>query len=233
MTAVATPRPTAEPRVTLPRTQRAGGVAALVAAVTYVAGFATMAGYLAPRGFTEPLDDPARSLAFLVEHQSSMYLWYCVLYVVGGIALAVLVLGVHDRLGRARPTAARVAATLGIIWAGLVLASGLVALVGQRAAVELATGGSPDAVTTWLSVSVVQDALGGGVEVVGACWVLLVAGAALRPRAFSAGLSVLGLLVGLAGLATLVPATADAAASVFGLGFILWYLRAGYELLRR
>ena len=43
----------------------------------------------------------------------------------------------------------------------------------------------------------------------------------------------LGLLVGLAGLATVVPASGEAAGVLFGLGAILWFLWLGLHLLGR
>ena len=119
----------------------------------------------------------------------------------------------------------------GLIWSGIVLASGMIALVGQRAAVELAATDRAEAVSTWSAVSVVQDALGGGIEMIGALWVLLVSVATLRSSALPRGLAVLGLIVGVAGMVTLVPQLVDAAA-VFGLGFIAWYVWAGLVLLR-
>jgi hypothetical protein len=218
-----TPRPRAS--------QQAGGWASLVEAFTYVVGFAVAAAYLAPAGFTNAQDDPAESLAFLLDHQAVLYAWYLVLYLVAGAALVVLVLGIHDRLADRTPTLAQITTAFGLIWAGLLLASGMIALVGQRAAVELAATDRAEAVSTWSAVSVVQDALGGGIEIVGALWVLLVSAAAFRSPVLPRGLAVLGVVVGIAGTVTLVPQLADAAA-IFGLGFIAWYIWAGLVLLR-
>ena len=82
---------------------RAGGVAAQVVAGTYVVGFGAMAAYLVPAGFVDTVTDPAGSLAFLVDHQPAMRLWYVVLYLVGGTAMALVALGVGDRLRAAAP----------------------------------------------------------------------------------------------------------------------------------
>jgi hypothetical protein len=211
--------------------QRAGGWASLVEATTYVIGFGVAAAYLMPAGFTDAQGDPAESLAFLLDHQVMLYAWYLVLYLVAGVALVVLALGVHDRLEEKSPALARTATAFGLIWAGLVLASGMIALVGQRAVVELAATDRAEAVSTWSAVSVVQDALGGGIEMVGALWVLLISVTALRTSVLPRGLAVLGLVVGVAGTGTLVPQVGDAAA-LFGLGFIAWYIWAGLVLLR-
>lgn len=118
--------------------QRAGGIAALVKATTYVVGFAVMAAYLAPRGFSDTQGGPAASLSFRLDNQTAMYSWYLVLYLMGGSALVCLVLAVHDLLRRKSPALSLTASVFGNIWAGLLLASGLISLVGQRAVVDLA-----------------------------------------------------------------------------------------------
>ena len=89
------------------------------------------------------------------------------------------------------------------------------------------------ALDTWLSTSIVQDALGGGVEVVGAVWAAVVGWAAVRTRALSAALGGLALGLAVVGAATLLPAAADTATSVFGLGFLVWFTWAGVALSRR
>jgi hypothetical protein len=205
----------------------------LVIAATYIVGFTAMVAYLVPAGFTGAAADPTASLDFLLDHQTSLYLWYLVLYLIGGAALVVLALGVHDRLARSQPALAKVTTGFGLIWSGHLLASGMVALLGQLAVVELAAGGRDRAESTWVTLSVVQDALGGGIELVGAIWLLLVSSAALRARTFSRGVGVLGLVVGLAGVATLAPAAAEVATSIFGLGLIVWFVAVGVQLIRR
>lgn len=211
---------------------RTGGIAAQVVAGTYVVGFLVMAAYLVPRGLTSPLDDPSGSLDFLVSHQAELAGWYLVLYLLGGAAMALVSLGVGERLAAA-PALARVSAALGLIWSGLLVASGSIALVGQHAAVELYAQDPDLAVTTWVSISVVQDALGGGIEVAGALWAAVVGFAALRTRALSAGLGGLALGLATAGMATVFPIASEVATSVFGLGLILWFTWLGVSLRRR
>lgn len=169
-------------------------------------------------------------MQFLLENQIAMYSWYLVLYLVGGVALVSLVLGVKERL-REAPALARTAEVFGHIWASLLLASGMIHLVGQQAVVALAGDDPGTAAVTWASVSIVQDALGGGIEIVGALWLLLVSLAAIRTRAFPLGLAALGTAVGVAGMWTLLPAAADGAAVLFGLGFMVWFVWAGVSLL--
>ena len=183
---------------------RAGGIAAQVVAGTYVVGFLAMVAYLVPRGFTPLMEDPSGSLSFLLDHQAEMASWYFVLYLLGGAAMALVSLGVGERLSSV-PALARVSTALGLIWSGMLVASGSIALVGQHAAVELHAQNPDLALSTWVSTSVIQDALGGGIEVAGALWAAAVGFAALRSRALSAGLGGLALGLAAVGMATVVP----------------------------
>lgn len=212
--------------------RRVAGYAAFVKAATYVIGLSVMIVHLVPRGLAEAQGDPAAALAFLQQYDTVLYAWYAVLYLVGGLALVSLSLGVGAHLRGRSPAAATTSTALGVVWAGLLLASGLVYLVGQQAVLDLATTDTRAAELSWMSISVVQDALGGGIEIVGAAWILLVAVTGLRTRAFSRALGAIGIGVGIAGMWTTVPGI-DGAAEVFGLGFVVWFVMAGLELLRR
>jgi hypothetical protein len=213
--------------------QRTGGIAGFVTAATYVVGLGLMGLYLAPQGFLDEQGSPADSLAFLLDHQVMQYSWYLVLYLIGGIALVSLVLGVHSRLRTGAAALSQTATVFGHLWAGLLLASGLIALVSQRAVVELTANDSVMAASTWSSVSVVQAALGGGIEIVGAVWVMLVSVAGIRSHVLGYGLGALGIGIGVAGAWTIVPAAADYAAPLFGVGMIVWFVGMGVTLLRR
>lgn len=215
-----------------PGLSRAGGVASQVVAGTYVVGFVAMVAYLLPRGFASTLDDPSGSLRFLLDHQATLGAWYAVLYLVGGAAMALVALGTGDRVSGA-PGLARFSTTLGLLWSGLLLASGSIAVVGQQAAVALHAEDPDLALSTWVSVSVVQDGLGGGIEVVGALWAAVVGLAILRTRALSAALGGLALGLAAVGMATVVPAAAEVTTSLFGLGFIVWFTWLGIALGRR
>ena len=211
---------------------RVGGAAALVEAATYVVGFVLLAAYLAPEGYLDGADDPAAALAFLVDHQAALYAWNVVIYLVAGVALVGLAAALHDRLRRAGSTLAPVATAFGLIWSGLVLAAGMVALVGQGVVVDLHATDPAQAESTWVAVRAVQEGLGGGIELLGAVWVLALVAAGLRTGALGRGLSRLGVVVGVGGLLTVVPALEPVGAPVFGLGFIAWFAWVGRTLLR-
>lgn len=205
-----------------------GGVAALIEAATYLFGFAMLATVLAPLAGEL---DAAGFFALLAERQGLMYLWNLVIYVVNGAFLVVLVLALHVRLRHAAPTLAPLATAFGLIWAGFVLAAGMLILSDLGLIAELARRDPAQAATVWTALQAIENGIGGGVELPGGLWVALVSVAGWRGRALPRALNVLGLVAGVAGVLTLLPVT-DAFEAVFGLGMIAWFLAVGVALLR-
>ena len=230
MTAIAqTQRKTiAAPNTPSNSLQKMGGLAAIVAALTFLFGFALFVTTFEP--LTTGELTAVETVAFLRDNQAIFTVWNLVIYVLFGVVQAVLALALRERLQTVAPATAQVAGALGLIWAGLVIASGMVANVGAAAVVELYAAEPAQAGIVWAAIDSVYKGMGGGNEIVGGLWVLLVSGAALRgvlPKA----LNYAGLLVGAAGIVTLVPPLAEVGA-IFGLGIIAWYLWAGIALLR-
>jgi len=82
----------------------------------------------------------------------------------------------------------------------------------------------------WALLQVVELGLGGGNEIAGGVWILLVCIAGVMGRSLGKISIGLGLLTGAGGLATLVPAIGDVAGAVFGLGAIAWFISVGLSL---
>lgn len=208
--------------------QKIGGVAALIEAATFVVGFVLLVTLLAPTAAVDV--DPGQSVAFLVDNQAIIYIWNIIIYVVFGVLLVVLALALYERLKVASTAMMQTATAFGLIWAGLVIASGMVANIGLGAVVDLYGKDPAQAASVWLAIDAVQNGLGGGNEIVGGIWVLLVSLAALRgglPRA----LNYLGVVIGMAGIITLVPAL-EMIGAIFGLGLIVWFVWLGIVMLR-
>jgi hypothetical protein len=126
----------------------------------------------------------------------------------------------------------RTATAFGLIWATLVIASGMVANIGAGVVTGLYADEPALAASVWLSLMIVVNGLGGGNEIVGGLWLLLVSLSVLRSSDLPRALGYLGVVVGLAGLVTMIPLLQEAG-SVFGLGMIAWFVWAGIQLLRR
>lgn len=208
--------------------QKSGGIAALYQGLAYVVG---MVGFLLVVN-VGGVAEPAEKLALIAEHQGFLSLLHLVVYVLWGVAMVVLALAVHERLRGEAPALMPVATAFGLIWAGLVMASGMIYNVGMQAVVELAGTAPAEAAPTWLAIEAVFNGLGGGVEVVGGVWVLLLTWVALRRGGLPRSLNYLGLAVALAGILSVVPAISEVSAAVFGLSQIVWFLWLGVVLLR-
>lgn len=212
--------------------RKAGGIAAVLEAATFLFGFALYATLLAPADYGSLAIDPVDNVEFLSDHQALLYLWYFVIYVVFGIALVVLTLALHDLLKPDAPTLAPLGAAFGLIWAGLVIASGMVANVGADVVIRLYEDDPERAGTTWLALTFVVDGLGGGNEVVGGVWILLVCWAARASGALPRALAYLGVLAGLAGILSAIPVLAEILGAIFGLALIVWFMWLGIVLMR-
>ncbi|MBK7902709.1 MAG: DUF4386 domain-containing protein [Proteobacteria bacterium] len=151
--------------------QMAGGIAALVEAFAYIVGFAIMATLLNPGDTGEWT--PARKLSFALERQSIFQALTILIYVVFGIVLVLLSVALHERLNGRSSDLMKVATPFGLIWAGLVIASGMVGSVGLEAVAALHAQDAEHAASVWTAIGAIQDGLGGGVEIVGGVWVLL------------------------------------------------------------
>lgn len=205
-----------------------GGIGSLVAAATFVIGLAMFATVLTDyTSATEPAD----AVTFMIDNQGVLYVWNLIITIVFGVALVPLVMALRDRLAAGSPTMARAGAVFGLIWSGLIIATGMIVNVGYSTVTDL-HGTDPEmAVTVWSAVDTVANGLGGGNEIVGGIWVLLVSLAALRVGAIGKAIGYLGVASGVAGLVTVVPGL-EPVGAVFGLGLIAWFIGVGLNLLR-
>ena len=206
--------------------QKVGGVAALYEAAAYVV---TMAGVLLVVDVAG-VADPVQKVAMLAENQALLTILHLISYVVWGVFMVVLSLALYDRLKAGSPAIAQTATAFGLIWAGLVIASGTLYNVGMASVIELSAQDPAQAATVWLAISAVFEGLS-GIEVVGSTWILLVSWAALRGGTLPKALNYLGVAIGVAGLLTVIPAL-EMMAFVFGLGQIVWFVWLGIVLLR-
>jgi hypothetical protein len=152
-------------------------------------------------------------------------------FVVFSVFLVVLALALYDRLKAGSPAMAQTATVFGLIWAGLVIASGMIFIIGIDNVVDLYGQDPAQAATVWLAIDSVFDGLGGGVELVGGLWILLVSWAALRAGELPRALNYLGVVIGVVGIFTVVPAL-EVLTDIFGLSQIVWFVWLGIVMLR-
>ena len=208
---------------------KSGGFAALYLAVAYLIG---MVIFLAVLDYPS-ITDPAQKVALLVDMQTVTFLTNLIMYVFFGVVLVVLSLALYDRLKSGAPALMQAAAALGVVWAGSLIASGMVANAGIAPVVALYATDPAQAALTWQTIETVAGGLGNfNGEILGGLFTLLVSLAALRAGALPRVLNILGLFVGMVGILSLVPALTELLTGVFGLGQIVWFVWLGIALLR-
>lgn len=208
--------------------QKFGGFAALYLAVAYLIGMIIFLVVLEYPSIT----DPAQKVALLVEMQMVTFLTNLLMYVFFGVFLIVLSLALYDRLKFGSPAIIQVATAIGIIWAGSLIASGMVSNAGIDPVVALYAKDPAQAALMWQGFESVASGLGNGNgEILGGLWTLLVSLSALKGGELSKDLNILGLLVGAVGVISILPGLAGLA-GVFGLSQIIWFVWLGIVLLR-
>jgi hypothetical protein len=206
--------------------QKFGGFAALYLAVAYLIGMVIFLDY-------PNITGPAQKVALLVEMQMVTFSTNLLMYVFFGVFLIVLSLALYDRLKAGAPVIMQVATALGIIWAGALVASGMVSNAGIAPVVALYAEDPAQAALAWQGIETVASGLGNGNgEILGGLFTLLVSLAALRAGALPKGLNRLGLLVGAFGILSIFPGLTDLT-GVFGVSQMIWLVWLGLTLLRR
>ncbi len=209
--------------------QKYGGLAALYMAIAYIIG---MVIFMAVLDYVS-ITDPAQKVALLVEMQMVTFTTNLLMYVFFGVVLIVLALALYDRLKGSAPVIMQVATVIGIIWAGSLVASGMVANAGIAPVVALYAVDPAQAALNWQLIESVANGLGNASgEILGGLWVFLVSLAALKSGGLPKVLNLIGLLVGIAGIVSLVPSWSAILTGVFGLSQIIWYIWLGIFLLR-
>ncbi|MEM6432213.1 MAG: hypothetical protein AAF708_23445, partial [Deinococcota bacterium] len=113
------------------------------------------------------------------------------------------------------------------------IASGMVANVGANVVANIYAQNPEQAGSTWLSLQFVIDGLGGGNEIVGGVWLLLVSIAALQAANLPRFLNYFGIVISLAGILSMIPVLSELGGSIFGLGLIVWFVWVGIVMVSR
>ena len=206
-----------------------GGIAALYMAIAHLTGliiFIVILDYIS-------ITDLTQKVAMNVDNQVVVFSTNLLMYVFFGFFLIVFALALYNRLKAGAPALMQVATVIGIIWAGSLIASGMVANAALASVVSLYATDPTQAALTWQGIEPAIDGLGNANgEILGGLMTLLISLAALRAGELPRGLNILGLVIGAVGMISLVPGLTGTLGPVFGLGQIIWFIWMGIVLLR-
>lgn len=209
--------------------EKAGGVAAIIAAATYIVAMALAVTVLRPMvdagtGFHEYMD-------FLVDHATIVYLWHFSMYLINGACLVVLVLAINERLGPYSPNLAKIATAFGLIWTAFVILSGLITNYGIAALIALYGKSPAQAEALKIAFDVVTAGIDSSDKFAGCLWVGLVSLASFKQRVFPRAFDIFGMAISVMGLVgTTIPSLVSIS-YVFGVGAIVWWIGVGVCML--
>jgi len=174
--------------------------------------------------------DPADKVGLLARSGGMIWASNLLLYVAFSPVLVVFTLAVFDLVQDA-VALSRLGRAMGLIWAGLLIASGLIANAAIGPITALLATDEAAAIALWSATDAVANGLGGGAgEVAGGLMTALFSLAGARSGAFPRVLAWLGFVVGALGLISALPGLGDIGA-LFGLAQIPWFIWVGIMLI--
>lgn len=206
-----------------------GAFAAFYMAAAYITGITVFLFVLDYLNIT----DIDQKVTLLVERQSMFYSTNLLMYVFFGIFLVALTLTLHERLAPAAPALTKIATTIGLIWAGSLIASGMISNAGIAPVVALHATDPEQAALTLITIeSIATNGIGNGNgEILGGVWTLLISLAGLRTNKLPKVLNFLGMFIGVVGIVSVFPGLSDLT-GLFGITQIIWFIGLGITLLR-
>lgn len=206
---------------------RSGGIAAIGMALCYVAMAVIFFGILSmPQGL-----DTAGKIQYLQQHHLLVASGYGIGYLLFGVLLAIALQALQQVFANTSLAMATLAERFGNVWLVLMLASGMVALIGLQMVFRLMESDPQQALALYNSANLLTEALGGGIELVGGLWVLLLSISGLQQQRLDKAFHLLGMVVGVLGILTVMhtlPFLKDA----FGVTQLIWFIWLGISLLR-
>lgn len=209
--------------------QQIGGLSAFYLAVSYVVGIGIFIFALDYLNIVEA----SQKMDVLIQNQSLVIITNLMMYVGFGFCLLVLNLCLYERLKERTPILAQIATITGIIWAGALILSGMVANAGIAPAVALFHENPVQGTIYWSGIESVANGLGGADgEFLGGLMTLFFGIAGLKGATLPKVLNYYGMFVGAIGIVSTVPGLKDLV-SLFGMSQLIWFIGLGVVMLTK
>lgn len=206
-----------------------GGYCGVVAGLCFLFGMLLYFYMLMDHRFGDIREPFEYQVRFMEDNALLIYGWYFIIYIVFGLALLGFQIGILPRLRAGGLRQAGV--VLGYLWVGLTISTGMLANVGNTMVLQLVSVDSKAAMFLWHTLQMVINGFGGGNELVGGVWMIIL-GATMKPfGVFDNSLKVWGVAVGLIGVLSSVPGW-TMLGGIFGMGCIIWFVITGGLMIK-
>jgi len=211
--------------------QRLGGLTGIYFAIAYIIMILFFVVIVDYPNITEQ----SEKIEMFINNKAGMSATYLFGYVIFGLLLAVFSMAVYDRLKAAYPNAAKFSAIYGIMWGCLLVGSGMLYIKGISSAIDMYAKDPLQAITVWTSIEAIALGLSFSQgEILGGVWTLLISITALKAKVFHKGISYVGIIAGVAGILSIIPAiNVIGGTAIFGITQIIWYFFMGITLLKQ
>lgn len=172
---------------------------------------------------TDSQISPEQVLASLLLDVILFLSWHVIVYFVYGLSLLLLTISIFMLAVKREPEKAIAVLVVGALWSGFMLISGGVSVETIHKVAELYPHNSEAAIHLWLTMKVVLESVGGGNELIGAVWVLLVSQLFNGTNYWLKATRNAGFLIAIVGLGTLLDKS-EVCTSLFGVSLLLWFV---------
>ncbi len=208
--------------------KKISGYASLYNAFAYIIGilfFAIILKY-------QELNSSQERFSTLLINFNLAYIIHSLIYIVFGISLLILVLGLYKQLKKKDSLLLNLGTLFGIFWSFAVILTGIIFNVSQNFLKTLYIENPELAITIFSTVELIRESLGGGSEILGGIWILCISIITLKEKFFSKSLSYFGILIGVVGILSDLP-NFEIFTMIFGLTQIIWFILIGISLIRK
>jgi len=202
-----------------------GACASIGMALCYLSLFVIYGGLLNP-----PVDGSVTDkIAYLLAQHTLIKSTYLIGYIVFAGLLCLTTQALLQTYRADAPQVMDSASLFALFWALVLLCTGMIGITGLGQLGALQTTDPDGAAQLYRSIALLEESLGGGIELLGGVWVLLLGVAGWRGGLFSRSFSLFSLLKGSIGVATVV-SSESILRDLFGLSGIVWFVWLGIVL---
>lgn len=166
-------------------------------------------------------------IAFFSNNYLSMFFVMNLIYVVFGILMVFLSFLFYSLC--TKNLLNKVGLAFGLFWSFAVILAGTLFNIGMNKVLEITIVNPDLAIQTWTIIEIIFSSIGGGTEILGGIWILIISILAFKEKFFNKFISVLGLVIGTSGILSHIPHL-EFFQIVFGLLQIIWFFAISYPL---
>ena len=206
-----------------------GALSAFYLALSYLSGIVIFLIVLKYQGITNPLD----KLVILNVNRFTIFLTNILMYILFGPVFILFILSLKYKFENTKCILLDFSTIIGYIWAGSLVASGMVANAGIESVLAVYKTDVEQAKFLWQTIDFISIGLGNGNgEILGGLFSLFICISAIKNEKLTKFINILGIITGIIGTISVIPMFKDLG-GIFGVAQIIWFIATGIFLLPR